>query len=76
MARTVWFWIALVPQVSGLPWPHLEGLHRRAFKDTVMLCTVAAAVAWTCVRPRVLGAVTIMSVGPESADRTPVRDVF
>ncbi|MEU7224235.1 glycosyltransferase family 87 protein [Streptomyces chrestomyceticus] len=75
-ARTVWFWIALVPQVSGLPWPHLEGLHRRAFKDTVMLCTVAAAVAWTCVRPRVLGAVTIMSVGPESADRTPVRDVF
>ncbi|MEV5594889.1 glycosyltransferase 87 family protein [Streptomyces sp. NPDC052496] len=74
--RTVWFWAALVPQVSGLVWPHLEGLHRRAFKDAAMLWTVAAVLAWSCVRPRVLRAVAIMPVGPESADRTPVRDVF
>ncbi|MFH9423086.1 glycosyltransferase family 87 protein [Streptomyces sp. NPDC017529] len=74
--RAVWFWVALVPQVGGLPWPHLEGLHRRAFKDTVMLCTVAVVLAWTCVRPRVPEVVAIMPAGPGSADRTPVRDVF
>ncbi|KAA6221184.1 DUF2029 domain-containing protein [Streptomyces albofaciens JCM 4342] len=75
-ARTIWFWIALVPQVSGLAWPHLEALHRRAFRDAAMLWTVAAVLAWTCVRPRVLRAVATMPVGPEGADRTPVRDVF
>ncbi|MFD7665491.1 glycosyltransferase 87 family protein [Streptomyces sp. NPDC059788] len=74
--RTVWFWVALVPQVTGLVWPHLEGLHRRAFKDAVMLWTVAAVTAWVCVRPRVLRAVAVLPVGPEGADRTPVRDVF
>ncbi|MEU2788212.1 glycosyltransferase family 87 protein [Streptomyces sp. NPDC007100] len=74
--RSVWFWVALVPQVGGLPWPHLEGLHRRAFKDTAMLCTVAVVLAWTCVRPRVREVVAIMPRGPEGTDRTPVRDVF
>ncbi|MFH8345978.1 glycosyltransferase 87 family protein [Streptomyces sp. NPDC018045] len=74
--RTVWFWVALVPQISGLVWPHLEGLHRRAFKDAAMLWTVAAVLAWACVRPRVLRAVAVMPVGPEGGDRTPVRDVF
>ncbi|OKH97268.1 hypothetical protein A6A06_32340 [Streptomyces sp. CB02923] len=74
--RAVWFWAALVPQVTGLVWPHLEGLHRRAFKDAAMLWAVAAVLAWTCIRPRVLRAVAALPAGPESPDRTPVRDVF
>ncbi|POX41849.1 hypothetical protein C3486_07860 [Streptomyces sp. Ru73] len=48
--RTVWFWAALVPQVAGLDWPYLEDVRRRAFKDAVMLWTLAAVVGCACLR--------------------------
>lgn len=48
--RTVWFWIALVPQVSGIAWPYLEDIRRRAFKDAAMLWLLAAVLGRICVR--------------------------
>nr|WP_232031839.1 glycosyltransferase 87 family protein [Streptomyces lincolnensis] len=44
VARTPWFWLALVPQVPGLTWPYLETLQRRAFKDACTLCVLALTV--------------------------------
>ncbi|WP_095936299.1 glycosyltransferase family 87 protein [Streptomyces sp. Tue6028] len=49
-ARGPWFWMALVPQVPGLAWPWLEPVTRRAFRDCLTLCVLAAAVA-TARRP-------------------------
>jgi arabinofuranan 3-O-arabinosyltransferase len=50
VARGPWFWLALVPKVPGLPWPYLEPATRRAFRDCLTLCVMAAAVALR--RPR------------------------
>ncbi|WP_030420818.1 glycosyltransferase 87 family protein [Streptomyces sp. NRRL F-5065] len=44
-ARRPGFWIALVPQVPGVPWPWLEAERRRAFKDAFTLCVLAVTVA-------------------------------
>ncbi|MFJ3227882.1 glycosyltransferase 87 family protein [Streptomyces sp. NPDC086783] len=51
VARGPWFWLALVPQVPGVGWPGLEPVTRRAFKDCLTLCVLAASVA---VRPGLL----------------------
>jgi arabinofuranan 3-O-arabinosyltransferase len=45
VARTPWFWLALVPQVPGFSWPWLEPVTRRAFRDCLTLCVLAFAVA-------------------------------
>ncbi|MER6805019.1 MULTISPECIES: glycosyltransferase 87 family protein [Streptomyces] len=50
VARRPWFWLALVPQLPGVTWPWLESGRRRAFKDAVTLCGLAATVGWHCVR--------------------------
>ncbi|WP_229919187.1 glycosyltransferase 87 family protein [Streptomyces minutiscleroticus] len=44
VARGPWFWAALVPQVPGFSLPYLEAETRRAFRDAVTLCVLAAAV--------------------------------
>ncbi|UNO41368.1 glycosyltransferase 87 family protein [Streptomyces sp. MST-110588] len=62
--RTVWFWIALVPQVPGVSWPYVESVHRRAFKDAAMLWTIAAVVAWTCAGRRAAQAVRTGQAAP------------
>ncbi|ATL29844.1 Putative membrane protein Q2 colocalized with Q [Streptomyces formicae] len=49
VGRSPWFWVALVPQVPGFTWPWLEEGTRRAFKDAVTLCLLAAVVGWRCV---------------------------
>ncbi|MGW1889401.1 glycosyltransferase family 87 protein [Streptomyces sp. NPDC002004] len=54
VARSPWFWTALVPQVPGFTWPYLEPGTRRAFKDAVTLCTLAVTVAVHCARRRPL----------------------
>ncbi|MEW2404104.1 glycosyltransferase family 87 protein [Streptomyces sp. NPDC046862] len=46
VARTPWFWLALVPQVPGFTWPFLELPTRRAFKDAVTLCVLAVTLAF------------------------------
>ncbi|MFE9675932.1 glycosyltransferase 87 family protein [Streptomyces sp. NPDC006259] len=51
VARGPWFWLAWVPQLPGLSWPYLEQVQRRAFRDAVTLCVLAAAVAVRSVRP-------------------------
>ncbi|MEV4439314.1 glycosyltransferase family 87 protein [Streptomyces sp. NPDC049577] len=59
--RSVWFWMALVPQLGGVPWPGLENARRHAFKDIVMytgMAAVLAAAAWR-TRPEGLRAVTV-----------------
>ncbi|MFH8567047.1 glycosyltransferase family 87 protein [Streptomyces sp. NPDC017993] len=71
--RTVWFWVALVPQVSGFAWPHLEAIQRRAFRDAATLWLLAAVTARGCVRRRVVPTVTPVEPGQ---DRTPVRGAF
>jgi arabinofuranan 3-O-arabinosyltransferase len=45
VARSPWFWLALVPQLPGLSWPYLEPVQRRAFKDALTLCVLACTVA-------------------------------
>ena len=50
VARTPWFWLALTPQIPGLTWPYLEPVQRRAFRDAVTLCVLAATVAVHRVR--------------------------
>ncbi|MFF1376913.1 glycosyltransferase family 87 protein [Streptomyces sp. NPDC058308] len=49
VARSPWFWVALVPQVPGFGWPGLEPGTRRAFKDAVTLCLLAATAGWAGV---------------------------
>ncbi|PIB09198.1 hypothetical protein B1C81_12455 [Streptomyces sp. HG99] len=56
VARGPWFWLAFVPQVPGVTWPWLEPVTRRAYRDCLTLCVLAAAVA---VRPG-------LSLGPVS----------
>ncbi|WP_327354071.1 glycosyltransferase family 87 protein [Streptomyces sp. NBC_01304] len=65
VARSPWFWVALVPQVPGFSWPWLEPGTRRAYRDFLTLCVLAVTVALCCVRrgratlecpdPRVVG---------------------
>ncbi|MEU8990189.1 glycosyltransferase 87 family protein [Streptomyces sp. NPDC048558] len=50
VARGVWFWVSLVPQLPGVTWPYLEAVQRRAFRDAVTLCGVAVTVAVRGVR--------------------------
>ncbi|MGW7646689.1 glycosyltransferase 87 family protein [Streptomyces bobili] len=45
VARGPWFWLVMMPQLPGLTWPYLEQVQRRAFKDAVTLCLLAATVA-------------------------------
>ncbi|MFE0176298.1 glycosyltransferase family 87 protein [Streptomyces sp. NPDC059002] len=52
VARSPWFWVALVPQVPGFAWPWLEVGTRRAFKDAVTLCLLAGVAGWRCVAGR------------------------
>ncbi|GAA3060791.1 hypothetical protein GCM10020000_49880 [Streptomyces olivoverticillatus] len=51
-ARSVWFWMALVPELGGVPWPGLDSAERHAFKDIVMFGGVAAVLAVTAWRRR------------------------
>ncbi|MEV0170743.1 glycosyltransferase family 87 protein [Streptomyces sp. NPDC050803] len=44
VARSPWFWLALVPQLPGVTWPCLEPVQRRAFKDALTLCALAFTV--------------------------------
>ncbi|MGV9252885.1 glycosyltransferase 87 family protein [Streptomyces sp. NPDC003697] len=59
VARSPWFWTALVPQVPEFAFPHLEASTRRAFKDAFTLTVLAAALAVRCARK------------PATAERTP-----
>jgi arabinofuranan 3-O-arabinosyltransferase len=45
VARRPWFWLALAPQLPSLTLPYLEPPRRRAFKDALTLCVLAATVA-------------------------------
>ncbi|MGX1132550.1 arabinofuranan 3-O-arabinosyltransferase [Streptomyces glaucescens] len=45
VARRPWFWLALAPQLPSLTLPYLEPSRRRAFKDALTLCVLAATVA-------------------------------
>ena len=69
VARSPWFWLALVPQLPGLSWPYLETVQRRAFKDALTLCALdvhggascevtgargARRIGWACVSRLVL----------------------
>jgi len=51
VARTPWFWIALVPQIPVIDWPYLTPLTRRAFKDAAMFCVLAAVLGRRCAAP-------------------------
>ncbi|MFH7597464.1 glycosyltransferase family 87 protein [Streptomyces racemochromogenes] len=42
LPRSGWFWAALVPQAAGIPWPSELQHKRRAFRDCVALCALAA----------------------------------
>ncbi|QSY47384.1 hypothetical protein [Streptomyces griseocarneus] len=61
----MWFWMPLVPQLGGVPWPGLDSAERHAFKDIVMfggLAAVLALAAWRGEnRGRIEGLVTVRS---------------
>lgn len=52
MPRSPWFWVALVPQTAGIPWPSEFEAKRRAFRDMVTLCALAGLLARRALRPR------------------------
>ncbi|MFJ6930209.1 glycosyltransferase 87 family protein [Streptomyces nigra] len=62
VTRSVWFWMALVPQLPGVTWPYLEDGERRAFRDAVTLCALAVTVGLHALR----------RPGPEAAPSVPV----
>ncbi|MCA6094582.1 DUF2029 domain-containing protein [Streptomyces sp. SCA3-4] len=43
--RSVWFWMPLVPQLGGVPWPGLDTAQRHAYRDIVMFTGLAAVLA-------------------------------
>ncbi|MET9463548.1 glycosyltransferase family 87 protein [Streptomyces sp. NPDC006544] len=51
MPRSPWFWVALVPQTAGIPWPSEFEHKRRAFRDMVTLCSLAGLLVWRSLRP-------------------------
>ncbi len=58
-ARSVWFWMPLVPQLGGVPWPGLDTAQRHAFRDIVMFGGLAAVLALAARRrARTSGVVT------------------
>lgn len=59
MPRTPWFWVALVPQTAGIPWPSEAERKRRAFRDAATLCGLAFLLARRALRP---GRVTLVPV--------------
>ncbi|WP_078893809.1 glycosyltransferase family 87 protein [Streptomyces sp. CT34] len=74
--RTAWFWCALLPQVSGFAWPHLEAIQRRAFRDAAALWLLAGVTAWICAA-RWRAPVAAAGPAEESAGgREPVRGAF
>ncbi|MEU9108724.1 glycosyltransferase family 87 protein [Streptomyces xanthophaeus] len=50
MPRSPWFWVALGPQVAGIPWPSELEAKRRAFKDCATLCGLAVLLACRALR--------------------------
>ncbi|MGW0394192.1 glycosyltransferase family 87 protein [Streptomyces sp. NPDC003042] len=51
MPRSPWFWLALVPQTAGIPWPSELEAKRRAFRDMVTLCALSGLLARRALRP-------------------------
>ncbi|MDF3302628.1 glycosyltransferase family 87 protein [Streptomyces tropicalis] len=51
VARSPWFWAALVPQVPEFTFPYLDASTRRAFKDALTLCGLTLVLAAACARP-------------------------
>ncbi|WP_461010982.1 glycosyltransferase family 87 protein, partial [Streptomyces capparidis] len=49
VARSPWFWIALLPQVHAFTWPYMATPERRAFRDAGMFCVLAALLAHRCL---------------------------
>ncbi|MFK4146799.1 glycosyltransferase 87 family protein [Streptomyces sp. NPDC004065] len=50
VARSPWFWAALVPQVPEFAFPHLDASTRRAFKDVAALSALTLVLAVRCAR--------------------------
>ncbi|MFJ3959547.1 glycosyltransferase family 87 protein [Streptomyces sp. NPDC090036] len=59
VARSPWFWVALGPQVAGIPWPSELEAKRRAFKDCATLCGLTILLARRALRS---GRVTLAPV--------------
>ncbi|MGK5638876.1 glycosyltransferase 87 family protein [Streptomyces sp. URMC 126] len=75
-ARSVWFWMALLPQLAGVSWPELGSARRHAFKDVVMftgMAAVLALAAWRS-RPRTARAVTVSGVTYSLSSDPALRD--
>ncbi|MFZ3472334.1 glycosyltransferase family 87 protein [Streptomyces sp. 4.24] len=65
MPRSPWFWVALLPQTAGVPWPSELEHKRRAFKDMATLCGLAGLLARRSLRPvRVMVAVVRTTGSP------------
>ncbi|WP_411101342.1 glycosyltransferase family 87 protein [Streptomyces sp. cmx-4-9] len=50
MPRSPWFWVAVGPQLAGIPWPSALEAKRRAFKDCFTLCGLAMLLARRSLR--------------------------
>ncbi|MEU2874239.1 glycosyltransferase family 87 protein [Streptomyces olivoreticuli] len=51
-ARSVWFWLPLLPELAAVRWPYLDSARRHAFRDIVMITGVAAVLAVRAWRGR------------------------
>ncbi|WP_171170451.1 glycosyltransferase 87 family protein [Streptomyces sp. I05A-00742] len=62
--RSVWFWMALLPQLADVAWPELGSARRHAFKDVMMFTGMAAVLALAAWRraPETARGVTVSGV--------------
>ncbi|MEV7417138.1 glycosyltransferase family 87 protein [Streptomyces sp. NPDC089919] len=67
MPRSPWFWLALLPQAAGVPWPPGFDNKRRAFLDMATLCGLAVLLGGRVLRS---GRVTL---GPVTTAGSPPR---
>ncbi|WP_330261709.1 glycosyltransferase family 87 protein [Streptomyces sp. NBC_00539] len=67
-ARSPWFWAALAPQLALFPWPSELAHKRRAFRDMLALCGLAALLVRRTLRSGrvILGPVTTAGSPPRT----------
>ncbi|MEV8530311.1 glycosyltransferase family 87 protein [Streptomyces sp. NPDC051211] len=63
-----WFWVAVVPQLVGMPWNWFLGGERRAFKDCFTLCVLAVTLMVGCTRPGRGNLVSVRTAGSVRAE--------
>lgn len=72
VARTVWFWIALLPGLARVHVPGLETAHRQVFKIFILFVLLYGTLLWSAARRRPRSADAADDVIPDPPARSPM----